>query len=56
MNNSHKKKKKKSAGKCTRLIALRIDRWELEKLDQYCGRRGWTRSRAIREFISMIVD
>ena len=39
-----------------RIIALRISGRELEKLDAYCRRRGWNRSRAIREFVSMLVD
>lgn len=46
----------KPAGQESRVITLRLDRERLERLRRYCTARGWSRNRAVREFIDLLAD
>lgn len=37
-------------------ITLRLSKKEITRLDNYCRRKGWNRSGAIRAFIDLIAD
>lgn len=35
-------------------ITIRLNKKELEQLDAYCERKGWTRAEAVRRFIDLV--
>ncbi len=49
-------KTSKAAEQDSRVITLRLDRERLERLRRYCTARGWSRNRAVREFIDLLAD
>lgn len=49
-----KKAKNQKAEEVNQVITLRLDHERLERLKKYCESKGWTRSRAMREFIDLL--
>ncbi len=61
MEEKEQKKQKRKAGRPPvpddlRKVstAVRLDKRDMDSLNEYCRRKGWTHSEAIRKFIDLI--